>query len=785
MHARVQQRNSTGREVPASPVRKTADPDSPLRHLQRSIGNHAVQRALQFAREEPAAEDPHELEADRAADAALSRLDTAPQPASRGALDGPRQPSASGVAGLGAGRPLSRALRPRFEQAFGWDFSGVRLHAGPTAASIASRLGARAFTSGRDIVFGGKVHDPEAGAHRRLLAHELAHVVQQDMSGSRGAPSAPTALSPAPAGSAQALPLVTNVVTSAAELGVGGRDVTATATVAGARTRVTWVVNPGGAAPAGVTVIGTGRRVRIRSAQRPPGTPVIGGTPITIQAQVTGTPGDSFNAPPVMLVQVVSAAYAAAPALANIAFPGGFVAVAPPNSAEPNRDGIGGNTAVVNAVTAPAGRLFTVAFRRSLGARVAGTTITPGRRTGDIRLRITDTATAARLNETTPTGIVGAPAVMMADLTVNAVPTRVAAVGRTGPLGPYGQLDPITFASSDAEHPPLTRVVGELMANIRDDFNLGQLNAALGGFNNAFVLALSAPANRWNDQLTTGAGALNVADGRPAIDVNRFAGPGVPHLPRSWIIRQRMVYSSWAGAATIISTDAPPVDDGRHVRSLIGTPAAPQFRTRHFFGGRAAPAPPEAYVGNPLIVLTNVAAAPLIPTATALAADGTATANLTVNSNVAGRTIRYAFLSGDAAITAGNPAVLPAPATIRGGVRNGRFRIRAEDTVFPNRRVEGRVRVEAVRLRSLRATPRRVAPGVLVSTVDVIAEPGGRTLNWASNTPGVVVAPLVTGPGRAMNVTVTRPAGFTGTVRVTATDSVLAARTASVRITFR
>lgn len=673
---------------------------------------------------------------------------------------------------------MSTDLRRRFEGAFGWDFSRVRLHTGPGAADVAARLGARAFTRGRDVVFGGKVPDPEASDHRWLLAHELTHVVQQDMGAGASAPPTSPSLSPASPASTQAAPILTNVVTSAAELGVGGTDITATATVAGAGTRLDWTINPGGAAPAGVTVIGSGRRVRIRAAQ-PGGGTVVGGTPVVIRAQVSGSPADFFDAPAVNLVQVVSATYAAAPPL--VAVPSLIPGAPPANSAEPNRDGINGNTAVVNPITAPAGRGITVAFRRSLGARLAGLTITPGSRTGDIGLRITENVTRARLDETEPSA--AGPAALMADVTVNAVPTRVSALAGAGALGPYGVLNSITFASSDAQHPPLTRIVGELITNGGDGFNVPPPN---GAFNPAFLPALAVPANTWNDQLITPSGILNAADGLSAIDVNRFVGPGVPRLPRRLIYRQRFQYASWQGGGGVVSNT---IAGGRHIRSLIGSPpAAFQFRTEHRFGGVAAPVNNEPYVGNPLIILSGVAAAPTAAGATDLAADGAATANLTVASTVAGRTVNWSILSGDTAITAGNPAVLPAPATLQAGLRAGSFRVRAADSVFPNRRVDGRVRVAAVRLRNLGAAPGRVPAGTLATNVGVNAEPGGRTVNWAVDAAaaaaGVVVAPAVTGPGLAMNVTVTRPVGFTGRVTVTATDSILAARTGTARIRF-
>ncbi|WP_429343285.1 eCIS core domain-containing protein [Paraburkholderia sp. GAS42] len=681
--------------------------------------------------------------------------------------------------GLGAGRALSTGLRRRFERAFDWDFSGVRLHAGPAAGDVSRRLGARAFAEGRNIVFGKQVADPEATDHRHLLAHELTHVVQQDMGAGVHASPALLSLSPAAPASAQAAPLVTNVVTSAAELGVGGRDITATATVGGRGTRLTWSVSPGGAAPAGVSVVGSGRTVRIHAAQ-PGGGAVVGGTPVVVRAAVAGPAGagDFFDSAPIGLVQVVNTTYAATPPLAPV--PSLIPGVPPANSAEPNRDGIAGNTALVNAVTAPAGRPVTVALRRPLGAAVAGNVVTPGNRTGDIGLRISDTATGARLDETQPSA--AGPAARMANLTVNAVPTRVSALAGAGALPPYGVINAITFAPSDAQHPPLTRIVGELITNGGDDFNIAPPN---GAFNPAFQLALAVPANSWNDQLATSSAVLNVADGRQAIDVNRFVGPGVPQLPRRLIYRQSFQYASWQGAGAVVSNT---IASGQHIRSLIGGPGAFRFRTEHRFGGVAAPAHNEPYVGNPLIVFNSVAATPTAAGATGLAADGVATANLSVNCTVAGRTVNWSVLGGSITITGGNPATLPATAQLQAGNVSGNFRVRASDSIFPNRRVDGSVRVVPVRLRNLRAAPQRVPAGTLISNVSVNAEPGARTLNWAVDataaSAGVTVSPVVTGPGLAMNATVTRPAGFSGRVTVTATDAVLAARRETVRILF-
>ncbi len=87
-------------------------------------------------------------------------------------------PSAMGIL-ANAGQPMARALRERFEPRFRADFSGVRLHRGADAAASAEALSARAYTVGPDIVFGAGAYAPETPAGARLLAHELAHTVQQ------------------------------------------------------------------------------------------------------------------------------------------------------------------------------------------------------------------------------------------------------------------------------------------------------------------------------------------------------------------------------------------------------------------------------------------------------------------------------------------------------------------------------------------------------------------------------------------------------------------------------
>ena len=77
------------------------------------------------------------------------------------------------------GRQLPTEQRAFYEQRLGHDFSTVRIHAGPAAAEAASSVRAQAFTHGQSIYFGQHRYQPDSTAGQRLIAHELAHTVQQ------------------------------------------------------------------------------------------------------------------------------------------------------------------------------------------------------------------------------------------------------------------------------------------------------------------------------------------------------------------------------------------------------------------------------------------------------------------------------------------------------------------------------------------------------------------------------------------------------------------------------
>lgn len=78
----------------------------------------------------------------------------------------------------GSGQPLPKSVRNFFESRFGYDFSPVRIHADSNAVQFNRELNAQAFTHGRDIYFGARRYNLNTSG-KKLLAHELTHVVQQ------------------------------------------------------------------------------------------------------------------------------------------------------------------------------------------------------------------------------------------------------------------------------------------------------------------------------------------------------------------------------------------------------------------------------------------------------------------------------------------------------------------------------------------------------------------------------------------------------------------------------
>ena len=96
------------------------------------------------------------------------------------------------VVGSGGGSPLDTGTRGFMESSLGADFSDVRVHTDATASESARSVQAHAYTVGSDVVFQSGKYAPESDSGKRMLAHELTHVVQQR--------SGPVAGTPAPGG---------------------------------------------------------------------------------------------------------------------------------------------------------------------------------------------------------------------------------------------------------------------------------------------------------------------------------------------------------------------------------------------------------------------------------------------------------------------------------------------------------------------------------------------------------------------------------------------------------
>jgi hypothetical protein len=137
------------------------------------------------------------------------------------------------------GQRLDDGAKGYFEARFRYDFSQVRVHNDKKAAASAEALSARAYTAGNHVVFGTGQYAPETSEGRRLLAHELTHVVQQGL----GNASPP-----------QSLPYAASVGEADAIAGSTSKDETINA--GGVRSRVTMPAGGGRAtAPPTMTIM--------------------------------------------------------------------------------------------------------------------------------------------------------------------------------------------------------------------------------------------------------------------------------------------------------------------------------------------------------------------------------------------------------------------------------------------------------------------------------------------------------------------------------------------------
>jgi hypothetical protein len=142
---------------------------------EEEIQTKRVQRA--------AAPEEEEIQTKRVQRAAVEEEEIQTKPAVQRRADGGFEAGSEIESRLasqkGGGEPLPDEVRTFMEPRFGADFSGVRVHTGAEAGQLNRSLQAQAFTHDQDIYMGAGKYDPGTDAGKRLLAHELTHVVQQ------------------------------------------------------------------------------------------------------------------------------------------------------------------------------------------------------------------------------------------------------------------------------------------------------------------------------------------------------------------------------------------------------------------------------------------------------------------------------------------------------------------------------------------------------------------------------------------------------------------------------
>ncbi len=168
-----------------------------MSYLQKGIGNRAVEQlwnagVIQAKFGLSKSGDKLEQEADRVSDQVMNMSDNQEHSIQQKPLTETITPIVqqktahqqaevtaeveSGIKSMkGQGQSLSDSERSFFESRFGTDFSGVKIHNNANAAELADSIRAKAFTTGSDIFFGRG----ESPQDKKLMAHELTHVVQQ------------------------------------------------------------------------------------------------------------------------------------------------------------------------------------------------------------------------------------------------------------------------------------------------------------------------------------------------------------------------------------------------------------------------------------------------------------------------------------------------------------------------------------------------------------------------------------------------------------------------------
>ena len=169
--ARARGRQSqTKNEVTSESGKAGSLPHPVADQLQRSFGNQAVVRAIESGAVSNAKSPGLTCDS--------GRVQSNPKKGDTSTASGLKAPPIVHQVLKSSGEPLDAAARSFMEPRFGRDFRDVRVHRDALAAKSADAIDARAYTIGKDVVFGSNEYGGGASA-QKLLSHELAHVVQQ------------------------------------------------------------------------------------------------------------------------------------------------------------------------------------------------------------------------------------------------------------------------------------------------------------------------------------------------------------------------------------------------------------------------------------------------------------------------------------------------------------------------------------------------------------------------------------------------------------------------------
>jgi hypothetical protein len=149
------------------PVQKMDKPDEPQCKVQEEVKRKPEEeQAVQKKEEEEIKRQPEEEKVQA-------------KPSANGGGTAPAGFAANLNHSKGQGSGLNKSTLHEMSSAFGQDFSGVRIHTDSQAEQLSEQISAQAFTYGNDIYFNQGKYNPDSQEGKRLLAHELTHVVQQ------------------------------------------------------------------------------------------------------------------------------------------------------------------------------------------------------------------------------------------------------------------------------------------------------------------------------------------------------------------------------------------------------------------------------------------------------------------------------------------------------------------------------------------------------------------------------------------------------------------------------